>query len=61
MPFCLVGTFEDQTGQKDRKDGVGVDLAHEVGGLPDDAQMLVVQTQQNSRDQEERVVRHLRR
>ena len=56
MPLGLEGAFEDEAGQEDGQDGVGVHFADQVRRLPDYAQIGMVDAQDNAGQQQERVV-----
>lgn len=48
MPLRLEGALEDETGQEDGQDGVGVNLADEMRGLPDDSEIVMVYSEDNA-------------
>lgn len=49
MPLGLERALEDETRQEDGQDGVGIYLADEMRGLPDDSEIVMVYSEDNAR------------
>lgn len=48
MPFRLERALENKTWQEDSQNGVGIDHADEMRGLPDDSKIFMVYSEDNS-------------
>lgn len=56
VPLGLKSALEDKAGQEDGKYGIGIHLAHQMRGLSDYSQVHMVDSEGDSRKQQERIV-----